>query len=96
MYTEMQEQALRDAPKPITFENAVEFAREFGKTPRSVISKVKSLELDYAPRVVAPKRVVLKSDLIAEIVAKLGAEEGAFNGLEKATTRALTNVVKAL
>jgi hypothetical protein len=95
MYTADQELALEQAPKPITFEAAQQFARDFGKTPRSVISKVKNLGLEYTPRVLLPKRIATKADLIAAISAKV-PEGTDLAGLEKATTASLANLVKAL
>lgn len=96
-YTPEMEEALR-ASQPVTFERAVEIAAEFGKTPRSVISKVKSLGLDYVPRVVAPKRPEGKTKvaLLAEIAAALKVEATALDGLEKATSRSLANLLKGL
>jgi len=95
MYTVDQEAALEQAQKPITFADAEQFARDFGKTPRSVISKVKSLGLDYAPRIVLPKRVVSKADLIAAISAKVPKGTD-LTGLEKATVNSLANLNAAL
>ena len=84
------------AAVPVTYADAVAFATDFGKTPRSVISKVKSLDLAYVPKPVAPKRPqgVTKAELVAAVVAMLGDVDLA--GLEKAPGRALSNLVNAL
>lgn len=96
-YTDEMEAALV-AAQPVTFEKAEELATEFGKTPRSVIAKVKNMGLDYVPRVVAPKRPLAKTkaEVVAELEAALNVEAGAFAGLEKATSLALANFAKAL
>lgn len=82
---------------PITFEKAVEIGAEIGMTHRSVIAKIKSLDLPYEPKPVAPKRPkgATKSELVAEIVAKLGVEVN-LDGLEKATSQALGKLIEAL
>jgi hypothetical protein len=85
------------ALSPVTYPEAVAFGAENGKSTRSVIAKVLSLNLDYLPKVVPSKRPkgVTKAELVAEIASRLKAEDG-FPGLEKATMSALLNLVGAV
>ena len=89
-YTKAQEAALTKAA-PVSFEDAALFAAEFGVSQRSVIAKVKSLDLEYIPKEVAPKRPrgVTKAQLVAAIEDSRGLPAGALDGLEKASARAL-------
>ena len=98
-YTDKEVAVLQKAAEegPITFERARELAAELYKTDRSVIAKVNQLGLDYVPREYAPKREkgMTKAELVAEIAENLGAEGDVFEGLEKATARALGRLVDA-
>ena len=90
-YTEAQEALLNAEPQPITYARAGELAEEMGKKIRSVIAKIQSMELAYERKPVEPKRPKgkTKAELVAEIEAYMGAEEGTFSGLDKATGQAL-------
>ena len=59
---------------PVTYEVAVALAKEFGKTPKSVISKVQHLGLEYVKKEVAPKKVAPETK--AEIVKAIEASTG--------------------
>ena len=89
-YTKAQEAALTKAA-PVSFEDAARLAAEFGVSQRSVIAKVKSLDLEYIPKQVAPKRPrgVTKAQLVAAIEESRGLPEGSLDGLEKAPAQAL-------
>ena len=95
-YTKAQEAALTKAA-PVSFEDAARFAAEFGVSQRSVIAKVKSLDLPYIPKEVAPKRPrgVTKAELVASIEAEHRVPQGTFAGLEKAPARALAALLVA-
>ena len=86
-YTEKETAVLLAEETPITYARAGVLAEELGKSHRSVISKIKSLELDYEPKPVAPKRPQgkTKAELVAEVESHFGAESGSLAGLEKAT-----------
>ena len=98
-YTAKQEAALTSAA-PVTYVEAAEFGVEFGKSTRSVIAKVKSLDLDYICKVIPAKKATgpTKAELVAEITVRLTRTAGAPNlvGLEKATVGALTTLVGTL
>lgn len=81
----------------VTYAQAVELADELGKSPRSVIAKIKQLDLPYVPKPkAAPKRVgPTKAELVAQVEANLDMEEGALAGLTKATASALGDLVDA-
>src|SRR5210317_477638 len=79
----------------ISFELAQELAVEFGKTPRSIIAKVKQLGLTYIPKA-KPSKKVSKGDTKAELVTKIEALLDASDmlaGLEKSTASALVNLL---
>lgn len=93
-YTAEQEQILTDSA-PVSFEDCQQFAVDFGKTPRSVIAKVKQLGLEYIPKA-KPSKKVSKGDTKAELVRKIEAELDSadyLGGLEKATASALVNLL---
>lgn len=91
MVTELTEMA------PVTYAEAVEFGEKHGKSTRSVIAKVLSLNLDYIAKVVPTKKPhkVTKAELVAEISVRLGLE-APIDGLDKATARSLDKLVHAL
>ena len=76
------------------FASASDFASKHGLSPRSVISKVKSLGIPYTPREVARKNpdAVRKSDMVREIARLLGISEDNIAGLAKADKAALNNL----
>lgn len=91
-YSTEQVTTLQNAPSPITYADAGEFAEQFGVSRGSVIAKVLSLELDYERKPVpAPTvRRPTKSDLVAEIAHNLNAvSTDNLTGLDKATVSAL-------
>jgi hypothetical protein len=77
------------------YDSAAAFAEKHGLSTRSVISKAKSLGLEYAPRVVAKSSTprVRKSDVVAQIAEQLGADADALSGLAKADMRSLNELV---
>lgn len=76
------------------FASASDFASKHGLSPRSVISKVKSLGIPYTPREVVRKNseAVRKSDMVREIARLLGISEDNIAGLAKADKAALNNL----
>jgi hypothetical protein len=93
-YTEEQEARLKGA-SPVSFADAQAFADEFGKSVKSIIAKVLSLDLEYIPKAKPAKRVggVTKAQLVEAIAAEVGAD---LSGLEKAPARALNALALAL
>lgn len=83
---------------PITYAKACEIAGEIGMSQRSVVAKIKSLDLAYEPKPTEPKRPkgLTKADLVATIKARLDKEDLDLKGLEKATSQALAKLVEAL
>ena len=98
-YTDKEVAALQkavDENGSITFEMAKELGRELCKTPRSIVSKVHQMGLPYTPQEKAPKREkgLTKAELVAQIAENLGANADEFDGLTKATARALGKLVE--
>ena len=81
------------------YESASAFASEHNLRVRSIISKIKNLDLDYTPKVktvsTAGPRVV-KADLVDAIAKALDADPDALAGLSKADTRALNALLMAI
>jgi len=81
------------------YESASAFASEHNLSVRSVISKIKSLELDYTPK---PKTVsasgprVAKADIVSAIAKALNADPDSLAGLAKADARALSALLMAI
>lgn len=77
------------------YDSAEAFAEKHNLSTRSVISKAKSLGLDYTPRVVAKASTprVRKSDVVAQIAEQLGADADSLSGLAKADMRSLNELV---
>lgn len=93
-YSTEQEQYLTDNA-PISYEACVKLAAEWGKKPRSIISKVKQLGLDYIPKA-KPTKKVSKGDTKAQLVEKIETALNAkdhFAGLEKANSASLVNLL---
>ena len=90
-------QAVFDAEGVITYDAAAALAESLGKSVRSVISKVKSLDLDYEPKPVAPKRPKgkTKAEMVADIETELNVGIS-LNGLDKATGQALGRLLESL
>ena len=81
-----------------TYEQAVAFAQENDLSTRSVISKIKSLGLEYTPKAKAPAKAgneTRKSDIVSDFASEIGADPDALAGLAKADKRALTALVSA-
>ena len=81
------------------YDSASEYASKYGLSVRSVISKLKNLELDYTPKPVvksAGEPRVKKSEIVSQIASIAGADPEALAGLEKADARSLTALLKAL
>lgn len=99
-YTVEQVAVLNKAAEngPITYAQACEIAELIGMSQRSVVAKIKSLDLAYEPKPAEPKRPkgMTKADLIASIKARLDKEDLDLSGLEKATSQALGKLVEAL
>lgn len=81
------------------YDSASAFASEHNLSVRSVISKIKSLELDYTPK---PKTVstsgprVVKADIVDSIAKALDTDPDSLAGLAKADGRALSALLMAI
>ena len=81
------------------YESASAFAAEHNLSVRSVISKIKNLDLDYTPK---PKTVstsgprVVKADIVDAITKALDADPDSLAGLAKADSRALSALLMAI
>lgn len=79
---------------------AAEIAEKIGKSPRSVIAKIRSMGLPYAVKRPLRKdgqpRGVRKSDLVAAIAKALAADVEELAGLEKATRSALDTLLREI
>ena len=99
-YTDKEVAVLTKAAEagPISYEDAIRIGAEIGKSPKSVVAKVLSLELPYARKPEQPKRPkgMTKNDLVRTIEARMGVDFEKFNGLEKATAQALEKILEAL
>lgn len=79
----------------VSYQDAVDLAEEWGKSLRSIISKVISLDLTYIPKPKPEKKIAKETK--AELVAQIESETGAsLDGLEKATVKALVNLLEAV
>lgn len=81
------------------YDSASQYASEHNLSVRSVISKVKSLGLEYKAREVVKaqsKPRVRKADVVAGIAASLQVNADALAGLAKADMAALEALAKAL
>ena len=80
-----------------TYESASVFAEAHSLSIRSVISKVKSLGLDYTPK---PKTVstagprVRKADIVDAIALAMSLNADSIRGLDKADMRALKTLLE--
>ena len=79
------------------YESASAFASEHNLSVRSVISKIKNLDLDYTPK---PKTVstagprVRKADIVDAIALAMSINADSIRGLDKADMRALTTLLE--
>ena len=69
-YTKEMVNTLTEAA-PVSYEMALEFAREWGLTARSVIAKVKSLNLEYIPKPAPAKKARPDAPTKAKLAAAL-------------------------
>ena len=85
-----------EAAAPLNLSVAKDLAADFGLSHRSVISKAKSLGVEYVKAAPAAKRPTgaSKADLVAAIQKATTADD--LDGLEKATARALSNLLASL
>ena len=98
MYTEKMTAALVAQGK-WTFAQAEAFGKEHNLSTRSVVSKIKSLGLEYEPKPKAARKnpdAVRKADVVAALAAKLGADAETFAGLAKADMKALAELVRVI
>jgi len=96
-YTDIMVETLQ-AQEIWTYDEACEFASKHGLSNRSVISKIKSLGIDYEPkaRPAAAAVVVRKSDIVANIATLAGVNFDAIEGLGKADKASLVALRDAL
>jgi len=93
-YTEAQVKALREA-KPVTLANAKQFAADWNKSVKSIVSKSVNMGVyEAAERAERKGAKPTKADLVKAIAKATDAESLA--GLEKAPAVALSNLLKAL
>ena len=95
-YTESQVAELTNLA-PMNYEQAKAWGQLHGKSGRTVVSKIKSLDLAYTPKPAPePKaKEVTKAEIVKMIEAKLAADTK-LAGLEKATVKALTDLFDAI
>jgi len=93
-YSAEQEAAIK-AAAPLNLEKAKALAEEFGKSWRSVVAKALSMEVEYIsqPKPTKKPHQTTKAELVSAIEERLNTN---LSGLEKATGRALANLVEAL
>lgn len=77
--------------------SATRFAEKYSLSPRSVVSKVKSLGLAYTPKPKAASKPKgpKKADVVAELAKSLGVSYESLEGLAKADMGSLKALVKA-
>ena len=88
-----------NAGAPWTFAGAEAFAKANNLSTRSVVSKIKSLGLEYQPKPKAARKnpdAIRKADVVAALAVKLGADADKIAGLAKADMKALTELVRVL
>ena len=80
------------------YAKAEEFASQNNLSTRSVISKVKSLGLDYTPKPKAEAKTprVRKADVVGAIALAVGVPVDTIAGLAKADASALANLLKGV
>jgi len=93
-YTVTQVAALTNAA-PVSFADAQAFAAQWNVSTKSVISKVKNLDLPYIPKPKAAKKVapVTKAQLVAQISVVLGVN---LDGLVASKADALVALLDAV
>lgn len=97
-YSDKETAALQiaaDENGSITFDMAVELARELCKTPRSVIAKIKQMNLPYTPKPKAEPKAkgITKAEMVDLIAKNLEVDASVLAGLTKAKAEALSELV---
>lgn len=98
-YTPEMVEVIRNWPQPLNQAAAVAIADQIGRNSRSVIAKIKSLGLTYEIKRPARKRGAsssTKQDTINAIAKGLDMDADDLIGLEKATARALTALLREI
>lgn len=98
LYTSELVAALQ-AQETWTYAQVVEFASAHNLKIRSVIAKLKSMELVYIPKPVVTKTgepVTRKSEIIADIESAVKVDADALSGLTKSTKAALQALLAAV
>ena len=80
------------------YDTAEAFASDNNLSTRSVISKVKSLGLDYTPKPKATAKAprIRKADIVGSIALAVGVPVDTIAGLAKADSSALVNLLKGV
>jgi hypothetical protein len=80
------------------YESAAAFASTHNLSVRSVVSKIKSLGLEYTKKEVvkAVEGKLRKADVVRMIESKLSLKDGALSGLGKADLAALSELLRAV
>lgn len=97
-YTESMVATLLSTPA-WNYEQAVNYAAENNLTARSVISKIKSLGLEYTPKQKAATKTgdtLRKSDIVAAFASEINADADKLSGLAKADKAALNALISAV
>ena len=94
-YTETEAQAIIDAA-PLDFNSAQALAKKIGKPYRSVISKAKSLGVDYVSKTATKKRGPNKDLLVDAIAKAMHIDSAHLEGLERATAKSLDRLLEHL
>ena len=82
-----------------TYESAAAFASKHNLSVRSVVSKIKSLGLEYTKKKVVVRvagEKIRKADVVAAIAARLSTDVEKLAGLGKADTASLQELLKAI
>ena len=100
-YTEKQVAALQNAAQQfgtLNGEIAAKLAADLGQSKRSVIAKIKSLDLPYAvaAKPVKGTRATSKAEYVAAIAKALDADASSLEGLEKATALSLSGLLASI
>jgi len=96
-YTDEMVAIITDAA-PLNLEKAKAIGEQIGKSWRSVVSKAKSLGLEYESMPAPAKKEAkeTKAEIVAAIEARAKVAEGSLWGLDKATVRSLNLLRDAL
>lgn len=79
-----------------TEETVKALAEKFGRTTKSVISKLAKEQVYQAKTKIGARRAMLKAEMVTEIAKLLEVSEDKVESLEKATGPALSMVMEAL